>query len=174
MPRKHMRKNEQKRAASSSRIDFSFSLILPKGGKGGETTWAFSCGVTDKRDGSFCHCPSQQPSLPPAPPGLTPCPFASAHTLTSPIMNQEDCGLWQIINQSRESRGQIPGLFIFNIRRASSGEYFMKGPLRFNPLLVIYPSHIGELPSSTIPGFQPSLPLVLPPVTITGPLGLTS
>lgn len=81
-------------------------------------------------------------------------------------MNHEDCGLWQIINQSWESRGQIPGLLIFNIRRASSGEYFMKGLLHFNTLLVTYPSHVGELLSSTSQGFQPSLPLVLPAVTI--------
>ena len=76
--------------------------------------------VTDRRDRNLN--PSMEKSPLPhqllAHPCPTSRPCARGNHFTSPVMNHEACGLWQIINQAWESRGQIPGLLIFNIRCA--------------------------------------------------------
>lgn len=47
---------------------------------------------------------------------LTYLPFVGSNYFTSRFMNHEVCVFWQIINHFWESRGQISGLLIFDIR----------------------------------------------------------
>lgn len=136
--------------------------------------------LTDRRDRYLRHCPFHQvkralfSSTRPGPPSpsLTSCPFARGNHFTSPVRNHEDCALWQVINQSWESRGQIPGLLIFNIRCVESGEYFMKGLLHFNTSMAPTPRTWVNYSHPNLKDFSPLSPFSSPPAT-PSPLGRT-